>query len=74
MIAEKPTMLCKLADDTSACIFNECPTFKVCFPKPCDHCEVNIKQAIDDGEVTCYHTCWEWTEWSKLSLPERGNK
>ncbi len=33
--------------------------------KPCDRCEVNVRQAIDDGEVTCYQTCPQWQKWAK---------
>lgn len=65
-VKEKPIMICKLADDTSSCIFGKCPTFGVCFPKPCGNCNVSIKQAMDNDEVTCCHTCPEWNLWSRL--------
>lgn len=33
--------------------------------KPCDNCTVNVEQAIDNEEITCYLTCEKWLQWSK---------
>lgn len=31
--------------------------------KPCDKCNKNISQYIDEGQVTCYLKCEKWKEW-----------
>ena len=33
--------------------------------KPCDKCQVNIIQAVQYDEVTCFKTCKKWKKWSK---------
>jgi len=33
--------------------------------KPCDNCTINIEQAIDNDEVTCFKTCKKWQKWGK---------
>ena len=33
--------------------------------KPCDKCQKNVSQYIDEGQVTCYLKCEKWKEWSK---------
>ena len=31
--------------------------------KPCDKCNKNTSQYIDEGQVTCYQTCKKWLKW-----------
>ena len=36
--------------------------------KPCDTCPTNIKQAIENGEITCYLTCKDFKKWQVKEL------
>lgn len=33
--------------------------------KPCLYCFVAVKQAADEGEVTCYQTCKDFRQWQQ---------
>ena len=41
--------------------------------KPCDKCQKNVSQYIDEGRVTCFKTCKKWLEWKEWTKAE-GNK
>ena len=42
--------------------------------KPCDKCQKNVSQYIDEGQVTCFKTCKKLLEWkgisSNMPIPE----